>query len=58
MIGRTPATISARRPLRHGVIADFAVTEEMLRYFIHRALDRRWAHPRVIVCAPGARRGL
>jgi rod shape-determining protein MreB len=52
MIGRTPATISATRPLRHGVIADFAVTEEMLRYFIHRALDRRWAHPRVIVCAP------
>src|SRR3712207_1422313 len=34
MIGRTPATISAMRPLRHGVIADFDVTEEMLRYFI------------------------
>jgi rod shape-determining protein MreB and related proteins len=58
MIGRTPATISATRPLRHGVIADFAVTEEMLRYFIARAFDRRWAHPRVIVCAPGARRRL
>ena len=52
MIGRTPATISATRPLRHGVIADFAVTEQMLRYFIARAFDRRWAHPRVIVCAP------
>ncbi len=52
MIGRTPATISATRPLRHGVIADFAVTEEMLRYFIRRAFDRRWAHPRLIVCAP------
>jgi len=52
MIGRTPATISATRPLRHGVIADFAVTEQMLRYFITRAFDRRWAHPRVIVCAP------
>ncbi len=52
MIGRTPATISAVRPLRHGVIADFEVTEQMLRYFIGRVLDRRWAHPRLIVCAP------
>ena len=52
MIGRTPATISATRPLRHGVIADFAVAEQMLRYFIARAFDRRWAHPRLIVCAP------
>src|SRR6202163_3638389 len=41
MIGRTPATISATRPLRHGVIADFDVTEEMLRYFIRRVIDRR-----------------
>jgi rod shape-determining protein MreB len=52
MIGRTPATISATRPLRHGVIADFEVTEEMLRYFIRKVLDRRMAHPRLIVCAP------
>jgi rod shape-determining protein MreB len=52
MIGRTPATISATRPLRHGVIADFDVTEQMLRYFIRRVLDRRRAHPRLIVCAP------
>jgi len=52
MLGRTPATISAVRPLRHGVIADFEVTEAMLRYFIGRVLDRRWAHPRLIVCAP------
>src|ERR1700716_275164 len=52
MIGRTPATISAMRPLRHGVIADFEVTEEMLAYFIRRVLDRRMAHPRLIVCAP------
>ncbi|MGZ4202698.1 MAG: rod shape-determining protein, partial [Thermoleophilaceae bacterium] len=36
MIGRTPASISAIRPLRHGVIADFEVTEQMLRYFIRR----------------------
>ncbi len=52
MIGRTPATISATRPLRHGVIADFDVTEAMLRYFIRKVLDRHRAHPRLIVCAP------
>jgi rod shape-determining protein MreB len=52
MIGRTPANISATRPLRHGVIADFDVTEAMLRHFIRRVLDRRWASPRLIVCAP------
>ncbi len=52
MIGRTPATISATRPLRHGVIADFDITEEMLRYFIRKVLDRNRAHPRLIVCAP------
>ena len=58
MIGRTPATISATRPLRHGVIADFGVTEQMLRYFIARAFDRRWAHPRLIVCAPSGVTGV
>jgi rod shape-determining protein MreB and related proteins len=52
MIGRTPATISATRPLRHGVIADFEITEQMLRYFIRKVLDRHRAHPRLIVCAP------
>ena len=52
MIGRTPATISATRPLRHGVIADFEVTERMLRHFIRKAIGRRLAHPRVVVCVP------
>ncbi len=52
MIGRTPASIAATRPLRHGVIADFDVTEEMLRYFMRKVIDRRIAHPRLIVCAP------
>jgi rod shape-determining protein MreB and related proteins len=52
MIGRTPATISAMRPLRHGVIADFEVTEQMLRHFIGRVHQSRFAHPRVIMCAP------
>ena len=52
MIGRTPATIAAVRPLRHGVIADFEVTEQMLRHFIGRVHHSRLAHPRVIMCAP------
>ena len=52
MIGRTPATISATRPLRHGVIADFEVTEKMLRHFIAKVLGRRRAHPRLVICAP------
>ena len=52
MIGRTPATITATRPLRHGVIADFEVTEAMLRHFIGRVLERARARPRLIVCAP------
>src|SRR3954447_4060202 len=43
MIGRTPATISAIRPLRHGVIADFEVTERMLSYFIQRVHNRRFS---------------
>ena len=52
MIGRTPATISAERPLRHGVIADFEVTEAMLRQFMDKVLPSRFAHPRVVMCAP------
>ena len=52
MIGRTPAAISAMRPLRHGVIADFDVTEQMLRHFMRRAIGSRLARPRVILCVP------
>jgi rod shape-determining protein MreB len=52
MIGRTPATIAAVRPLRHGVIADFEVTEQMLRYFIRTVHAGRSRHPRVVMCAP------
>src|SRR5687767_11408900 len=52
MIGRTPATISADRPLRHGVIADFEVTEAMLRQFMDKVLPSRFSHPRVVMCAP------
>jgi len=52
MIGRTPATISADRPLRHGVIADFEVTEAMLRQFIAKVLQSRFSRPRMVICAP------
>jgi rod shape-determining protein MreB len=49
MLGRTPGNIEAVRPLRDGVIADFEITEAMLRYFIHRAHRGR---VRVIICVP------
>jgi len=52
MIGRTPAAIKAIRPLRHGVISDFEVTEEMLRYFIGRGRAGRFPPPRLVICVP------
>src|SRR3954466_15960720 len=52
MIGRTPASISADRPLRHGVIADFEVTEAMLRQFLDKVLHSRFSRPRMVICAP------
>lgn len=52
MLGRTPAHIRAVRPLRDGVIADFEVCEKMLRYFIHRVHQRRFAKPRMVICVP------
>jgi rod shape-determining protein MreB and related proteins len=52
MIGRTPASIRATRPLRHGVIADFEVTEEMLRHFISKAGGSRFTFARVVLCVP------
>ena len=57
MLGRTPSTINAMRPLKDGVIADFEVTESMLRYFIRRANHSRFMHPRVVVCVPVRRDG-
>src|SRR6202048_1972087 len=45
MLGRTPGTIQAVRPLRDGVIADFEVTEEMLRHFIQKVHQNRWGAP-------------
>jgi rod shape-determining protein MreB len=52
MIGRTPASIRATRPLRHGVIADFEMTEAMLRHFITQAAGSRFAFARVVLCVP------
>ncbi|HWE80072.1 MAG TPA: rod shape-determining protein [Gaiellaceae bacterium] len=52
MIGRTPAHIKATRPLRHGVIADFETTEQMLRHFIRRVLGGSRFRTHVIVCVP------
>jgi rod shape-determining protein MreB len=59
MIGRTPSHIQAVRPLKDGVIADFDVTEKMLRYFIQRVHKRRLlAKPRVVVCVPSGCTGV
>jgi rod shape-determining protein MreB len=53
MLGRTPGSIVAIRPMKDGVIADFEVTEAMLRYFIERAHNRRtMVKPRIIICVP------
>ncbi len=53
MVGRTPARISAIRPLRHGVIADFDVTEAMIRHFTRKVHDRRlFVHPSVVIGVP------
>ena len=58
MLGRTPGTITAIRPLKDGVIADFEVTEEMLRHFIRQVRSSRFAHPRVVVCVPSGVTGV
>jgi Actin-like ATPase involved in cell morphogenesis len=59
MIGRTPGNIVAVRPLKDGVIADFDVTERMLRYFIQKVHRRRHlAKPRVVVAVPSGITGV
>ncbi len=53
MLGRTPGSIVAIRPMKDGVIADFEITEAMLRYFIAKAHNRKTLiHPRIIICVP------
>ena len=59
MIGRTPGSIVAVRPLKDGVIADFDVTERMLRYFIQKVHRRRHlARPRLVVAVPSGITGV
>jgi rod shape-determining protein MreB len=61
MIGRTPGHISAIRPLKDGVIADFEMTEQMLRHFMHTVTGRRpplLTRPRVVVCVPSGVTGV
>lgn len=54
MLGRTPGHITAIRPMKEGVIADFTITEKMLQYFIHKVHDNKiWQpSPRVLICVP------
>ena len=58
MIGRTPSNIQAIRPLKDGVIADFDICEAMLRYFILRVHQRRFAKPRMVICVPSGITGV
>ena len=53
MLGRTPGNITAVRPLRDGVIADFIVTEEMIKHFIKKVHKKKsFASPRILICVP------
>ena len=53
MLGRTPGSIQAIRPMKDGVIADFTITEVMLKYFIKKVQENRFfASPRIIICVP------
>ena len=52
MIGRTPGSITAVRPLKDGVIADFDITASMLKHFIKKAIKSRFGKPRVVICIP------
>src|SRR5436305_2720207 len=58
MLGRTPNHIQAIRPLKDGVIADFEICEKMLRYFIHKVHQRRFAKPRMVICVPSGITGV
>jgi len=53
MVGKTPQSIQAIRPLKEGVIADFEITEEMIRYFIKKSHNRSsFIRPRIVICVP------
>ena len=53
MLGRTPGSITAIRPMKEGVIADFEVTQAMLKYFINQAVPKKsFLRPRIVICVP------
>ena len=54
MLGRSPQNITAIRPMKDGVIADFNVTEEMIKYFITEVTSKSWfsPNPRIVICVP------
>ncbi len=58
MIGRTPSNIQAVRPLKDGVIADFEICEMMMRHFIRRVHQRKWARPRMVIAVPSGITGV
>jgi rod shape-determining protein MreB and related proteins len=58
MIGRTASHIEAIRPLKDGVITNFELCEKMLRYFIHKVHQRRFAKPRMVICVPSGITGV
>jgi len=58
MIGRTPSNIQAIRPLKDGVIADFEICEKMMRHFIQRVHQRKWAKPRMVIAVPSGITGV
>ena len=53
MLGRTPGNIVAIRPMKSGVIADFEITEKMIRYFINKVNSHKLRKPRVVIAVPG-----
>ena len=54
MIGRTPGSIVAIRPMKNGVIADFNITAEMMKYYIKKAVGKKTSKPYVVVCVPSS----
>lgn len=52
MLGRTPGNIIALRPMKNGVIADFDITEKMIKYFINKSIGRKLFKPNIIICVP------
>ena len=54
MLGRSPQNIQAIRPMKDGVIADFNITEDMIKYFINTVHNQNWftPNPRIVICVP------